>query len=76
MLKLHTRVFMDSGIEYVFEISREDFLSKVVDSDGKLHNRFIDLTTNKEQKVSINPVHISSIEEIEVNTEHRIGILK
>ena len=76
MIKLHTRVFMDSGIEYVFEISRDEFLSRVMDSAGKLHSGFIDLTTNKDQKVSINPVHISSIEEIEINTEHRIGILK
>ena len=76
MVKLHTRVFMDSGIEYVFEISRDEFLSKVLDSDGNLHSGFIDLTTNKDVKVSINPVHISSLEELEINTEQRIGILK
>jgi|GEM_PF-6777808 len=76
MIKLHTRVFMDSGIEYIFDISRDAFLSKVMDADGKLHNRFIHLETKDEQKVSINPVHISSIEEIEVNTDQRIGILK
>ncbi|WP_038111790.1 hypothetical protein [Tuberibacillus calidus] len=76
MIKLHTRVFMDSGIEYIFDISRDAFLSKVIDTNGKLHNGFIHLTTKDEQKVSINPVHVSSIEEIEVNTEQRIGILK
>lgn len=74
MTKLHTRVFMDSGIEYFLEMSEEEFMKQVVNADGKLKNSFIQFTS-KEQKVSINPVHISSIEEIEINTSQKIGIL-
>jgi hypothetical protein len=72
--KFHTKVFMDSGIEYLFEMSEDEFLKQVVDEEGKLRHSFIRLTTNK-QTVSINPLHISSIESIQVNTSQKIGIL-
>ena len=74
MIKLHTRVIMDSGIEYIFEMSEKEFTGHVMSSDGTLLNNFVRLSTNK-QDVSINPVHISSIEELEINTAQRIGIL-
>ena len=61
LLKIKTKVIMDSGKEYIFPEHPEDFLKRCCDEQtGEIKPGFI-----HGMGFSIRPAHISSIEDVE-----------
>jgi uncharacterized protein YlzI (FlbEa/FlbD family) len=56
-----TKIVMDSGKEYVIEKHPEDVVNSFTTQMGVVKNGFIHFDT-----FSINPSHVSSVEQIEV----------
>ncbi|MEH7217204.1 hypothetical protein COL52_29935 [Bacillus toyonensis] len=66
---LHTKVIMDSGKEYDLDVHPEDFMSRISNEKGELYKGFVHFFN-----LSINPLHVSSIETVEVKVDGSSGV--
>ncbi|MFJ7451912.1 hypothetical protein [Bacillus thuringiensis] len=55
--------------EYDLDVHPEDFMSRISNKEGELYKGFVHFLN-----LSINPLHISSIETLEVQIDESLGV--